>query len=356
MSYLSLLKTKDRHKIANVHLSAVMWYKIKARLTLFLKGMTMGAADVVPGVSGGTMAFITNIYEQLVTALNNIDLQALRLVFKGQFKAFYQRVNGSFLLTLLLGVLTAVFTLAKLVLFLLNTHPILVWAFFMGLITASAWVVSQQVQKWNPSVFVAILSGTVVAYLVTESGIIETPDKGVYIFIAGLISIMAMILPGISGSFLLVVMNKYKLIISAMSSVAEGLKNGIANLFRGQWGQIAPAFSQVEWLTLVFFYTGTLTGLLTFAKLLKWLFERYHDLTVATLTGFLLGSLNKVWPWKQTLSYYTDRHGERKPLDQENTLPQSFDVDVFLALGLSLAGFILVLLIERSSAKVKNPT
>jgi putative membrane protein len=333
-----------------------MWHKLKARITLFLKGMTMGAADVVPGVSGGTMAFITNIYEQLVTALNNIDLKALRMLSKGQFKAFFERINGGFLLTLLVGVLTAVFTLAKLVLFLLNTHPILVWAFFMGLITASAWVVSQQVKKWNPGVIIAILFGTVVAYLVTETGIIETPDKGGYIFMAGLISIMAMILPGISGSFLLVVMNKYKLIISAMSSVAEGLKNGVTHLLRGQWGQIAPAFSQVEWLTLVCFYTGTLTGILTFAKLLKWLFDRYHDLTVATLTGFLLGSLNKVWPWKQTLSYYRDRHGERKPLDQENILPQSFDADVFLAFGLSVAGFILVLLIEKSSAKVKNPT
>ena len=331
-----------------------MWEKVKAKVTLFFKGMTMGAADVVPGVSGGTMAFITNIYEQLVTALNNIDLTALRLLFKGYFKAFFERINGGFLLTLLLGVLAAVFTLAKLVLYLLNNHPILVWAFFMGLITASAWVVSQRVKRWQPAVFVAILSGTIVAYLVTETGIIETPDQGIYIFLAGLISIMAMILPGISGSFLLVVMNKYTLIITAMSSIAEALKASITSLFKGQWVQVATAFYQVDGLTLLFFYTGTLTGLLTFAKLLKWLFERYHDLTVATLTGFLLGSLNKVWPWKRTLEYYTDRHGERKPLDQENILPQSFDADVFLALGLSLAGFILVVLIERSSTQVKN--
>lgn len=315
----------------------------------------MGAADVVPGVSGGTMAFITNIYEQLVTALNNIDLTALRFLFKGQFRAFFERINGGFLLTLLFGVLAAVFTLAKLVLYLLNSHPILVWAFFMGLITASAWVVSQRVQRWEPGALVAILSGTLVAYLVTETGIIETPDQNLYIFLAGLVSIMAMILPGISGSFLLVIMNKYELIITAMSSIADALKDSLASLFRGQWAQVVTAFSQVDGLTLLFFYTGTLTGLLTFAKLLKWLFERYHDLTVALLTGFLLGSLNKVWPWKRTLEYYTDRHGERKPLDQENILPQTFDAEVFMALGLSLAGFILVILIERSSAKVKKP-
>lgn len=330
-----------------------MWQQLKNRASIFLKGMAMGAADVVPGVSGGTMAFITNIYERLIGSLNNIDLTALRLILKGRIGALFERVNGFFLLTLLLGVLTAVFTLAKLVLFLLNNYPILVWSFFMGLIMASAWVVGQRIRKWTYGVILLVVAGTLVAYLVTETGIINTPDTKPYVFLAGLISIMAMILPGISGSFLLVVMNKYTLIISAMSSIAEALKDSVKALFQGSWAQVSGAFGQVDVVPLLFFYAGTLTGLLTFAKLLNWLFQRYHDLTVAMLTGFLLGSLNKVWPWKETLSYYTDRHGEKKPLEQDNILPPSLDTEVGLALLLALTGFVLVVFIERSSAQVK---
>lgn len=331
-----------------------MWQQLKDRVLLFVKGMAMGAADVVPGVSGGTMAFITNIYERLISSLNKIDLTAFKYLAKGRLKDLFDRVNGFFLITLLLGVLTAVFTLAKLVLFLLNNHPILVWSFFMGLIMASAYVVAQRIKKWQIGVIIAIISGTVIAYLITETGIVETPDKGIYIFIAGLISIMAMILPGISGSFILVVMNKYQLIISSMSSLAEALKESLSRLINGQWGQLGAAFQQADVLPLVFFYTGTITGLLTFAKVLNWLFQRYHDLTVAMLTGFLIGSLNKVWPWKETLSYYTDRHGEKKPLDQENILPESLNGEVWMALGLIILGFILVVLIERTSAEVKK--
>jgi putative membrane protein len=331
-----------------------MWQQLKVKASVFFKGMAMGAADVVPGVSGGTMAFITNIYEKLISSLNNIDLTALSYLAKGRLGALFQRVNGFFLLTLLFGVLTAVFTLAKLVLFLLNSYPILVWSFFMGLILASAWVVAQRIKQWNTLVLLLLLSGTAIAYFVTETRIINTPDTGPYVFVAGLVSIMAMILPGISGSFLLVVMNKYTLIISAMSSIAEALKDSVAALFQGEWAAVTAAFGQAQVIPLLFFYTGALTGLLTFAKLLNWLFQRYHDLTVAMLTGFLLGSLNKVWPWKETLSYYTDRHGEQKPLEQENILPPTLDADVGIAFGLALVGFILVVLIERSSAQVKK--
>ena len=332
-----------------------MWQQLKVKASVFFKGMAMGAADVVPGVSGGTMAFITNIYEKLISSLNNIDMTALSYLAKGRLGALFQRVNGFFLLTLLFGVLTAVFTLAKLVLFLLNSYPVLVWSFFMGLILASAWVVAQRIKQWNTLVLLLLLGGTVIAYFVTETRIINTPDTGPYVFVAGLISIMAMILPGISGSFLLVVMNKYTLIISAMSSIAEALKDSVAALFQGEWAAVTAAFGQAQVIPLLFFYTGALTGLLTFAKLLNWLFQRYHDFTVAMLTGFLLGSLNKVWPWKETLSYYTDRHGERKPLEQENILPTTLDADVGIAVGLALTGFILVVLIERSSAQVKKP-
>ena len=322
---------------------------IKARIFVFLKGMAMGAADVVPGVSGGTMAFITNIYEKLIESLNNIDLTAIKLLFTGKIKSLIDRINGFFLLTLLVGVLSAVLTLAKLVEYLLEHHPIFVWSFFMGLIMASAWIVGRRIKEWNYSILFWVILGGLTAYFITEFGIIEMPDTGFYIFIAGVISIIAMILPGISGSFLLVIMNKYELIISAMSSISELIKSGIPALFKGDWNALQSAYSNADVLLLIFFYTGTLTGLLTFAKILNWLFRKFHDITIAVLTGFLIGSLNKVWPWKITVSYYEDRHGEMKPLDQNNVLPQSFDADVFYSIGLIAVGFLIVFLIDRVS-------
>lgn len=309
----------------------------------------MGAADVVPGVSGGTMAFITNIYETLIQSLNNVDWTAIKMLFKGQIQSLINRINGFFLLTILFGVLTSVFTLAKLVLFLLNNYPILIWSFFMGLILASAWVVAQRIKTWNYAILFWIIIGGLVAYFITETGVIEMPNSGIFILLAGIVSIMAMILPGISGSFLLVIMDKYKLIISAMSSIGEFVRTGIPAMVNGKWAAFQAAWSNMDLMTLVFFYTGTLTGLLTFAKVLHWLFRKYHDITVAVLTGFLIGSLNKVWPWKITVEYYTDRHGEKKPLDQENVLPSSFDTEVFLALGLIALGFLIVFFLEKSS-------
>lgn len=322
---------------------------IKARILLFFKGMAMGAADVVPGVSGGTMAFITNIYENFIYSLNNIDLTAIKMLFTGQIKGLIDRINGFFLLTILLGVLTAVFTLAKVVVYLLDNYPIFVWSFFMGLILASAWVVSQRIKNWDYVVLFWVVLGTLAAYFITETGIIEMPDTGLYFFLSGVVSIVAMILPGISGSFLLVIMAKYKVILSAMSSIGEFLKNGIPALVQGQWHTFQTAFHNMDLLTLVFFYTGTLTGLLTFAKVLNWLFRKYHDFTVAVLTGFLLGSLNKVWPWKITVDTYVDRHGETKPLEQHNVLPTTFDADVFLSIGLVAIGFLIVFLLEQST-------
>ncbi len=330
-----------------------MLQAIKSRILLFLKGMAMGAADVVPGVSGGTMAFITNIYETLIQSLNNIDVTAIKLLFKGRIVSLINRINGFFLLTILVGVLSAVFTLAKIVLFLLNNYPDLIWSFFMGLILASAWVVSQRVKEWDFVILFWLILGGLTAYFITESGVIEMPNSGFYIFLSGIVSIMAMILPGISGSFLLVILGKYKLIISAMSSVGEFVRSGLPALIKGQWQTFQGVWSNTDVLTLVFFYTGTLTGLLTFAKILNWLFRKYHDITVAVLTGFLIGSLNKVWPWKETVSYYTDRHGERKPLEQENILPHTFDPEVFYALGLVAVGFLIVFFLEKSTKPKK---
>ncbi len=326
---------------------------IKSRILLFLKGMAMGAADVVPGVSGGTMAFITNIYETFIHSLNNIDLTAIKMLFKGQIWHLIERINGFFLLTILLGVLTAVFTLAKLVVFLLGAYPIFVWSFFMGLILASAWVVSYRIKEWDYVKLFWVVLGTLAAYFITETGVIEMPNKGIYIFLSGVVSIVAMILPGISGSFLLVIMAKYKVILSAMSSIGDFVKNGFPALFKGNWDAFLTAFNNMDLITLLFFYTGTFTGLLTFAKVLNWLFRKYHDFTVAVLTGFLLGSLNKVWPWKITVETHVNRHGKKEPLDQENVLPTGFDGDVFLAIGLVATGFLIVFLLEQST-KTKN--
>lgn len=321
--------------------------KIRNKLLLFFKGMAMGAADVVPGVSGGTIAFITGIYEKLITSLNNINMETARLCFRGRWKEMFAKVNGFFLITLMLGILTAVFTLARLIKYLLENHPVFIWSFFLGLIFASAWVVSRKVKKWNYLVIIFLVAGIIIAYAITNSQIVKTPDTLPYTFLAGTIAIIAMILPGISGSFILVILDKYHHIIDCVSSVSTFVKTGLTGLFNGNTRIISKAYENTEFLTLLVFFAGTITGLLVFSKILHWLFKKYHDLTIALLTGFLLGSLNKVWPWKNTISYYTGSHEEKKPLVEENVLPPDLNKEVLISIGLIITGFAIVFLIDK---------
>jgi len=292
----------------------------------------MGAADVVPGVSGGTIAFISGIYEELIDTLNNINFSLLKHLKQEGIKSTWEKANGSFLIALLSGVFVSVISLAKGVEWLLEHQPILLWSFFFGLVLASIIYVGKQI-KTTPSdikIFLAMTIGTVVAYLITTLNPAETSDTNLFLFFAGALAICAMILPGISGAFILV-------IIGAYSPVLEALNNR-------------------DIKTILIIGAGAVIGLLSFSKLLKWLFEKYHRLTLAVITGFMIGSLNKIWPWKETLTFRTNSKGVQVPLNEKSISPFNFDGDPQLlqAITLMVFGILIILILEKISAK-KNP-
>ncbi|MCP2042537.1 DUF368 domain-containing protein [Pontibacter sp. HSC-36F09] len=300
---------------------------LKEHLLLYLKGISMGAADVVPGVSGGTIAFISGIYEELLDAIRSVNGDALRLLSRFDIKGFWQHINGSFLVVLLAGIFTSILTLSNLVVYLLATYPIMVWGFFFGLIVASVVVVAKKITHWRPATILFGLIGAVMAYYITVAVPMQTPEAHWFVFIAGAIAICAMILPGISGSFLLLLMAKYEFIMNALKEFKIDI--------------------------ILVFGVGCVTGLLAFSHVLNWMLKKYHNVTVALLTGFMLGSLNKVWPWKKTLETYTDRHGEVKPLLQENILPAQYaqltgeSSYLFYTVLLAIFGFLVVYLLDR---------
>lgn len=301
-------------------------------LMLVLKGIGMGAADVIPGVSGGTIAFITGIYEELIGSIRSFDLTALRKLLRLDLRGFWRHVNGNFLVSVLLGIGISIFSLAKLMKYLLETHPIFVWSFFFGLIIASSWLVAREVKRWSVGTVIALVVGAAAAYLITVLNPVQTLTNPSWWFIilSGAIAICAMILPGISGAFILLLMGMYSFIIGAVSSF--------------------------QWSVLLLFAVGAVAGIISFSHLLSWLLARFHGLTVALLTGFMVGSLNKIWPWKQTLETYTDSHGVVQPLVERNILPGTYEqvsgepallgwAILFMAIG-----FFLIWGIEKAAA------
>ncbi|WP_314791308.1 DUF368 domain-containing protein [Tannerella forsythia] len=292
---------------------------------LTLKGIGMGAADVVPGVSGGTIAFIVGIYEELIDSIKSINLTSLKMLCSLKFSRFWKAVNGNFLLAILSGIGLSVFSLAKLITYLLVQEPVLVWSFFFGLVLASIWFVSREVAQWNAKTVIAFAAGAVAAYAITITTPAETSNDLWFIFLCGAIAICAMILPGISGSFILVLLGKYFFIMDAVKS----LRISVLLVFAG----------------------GSVIGISLFSRALSYALHRFHDITIAILSGFMLGSLNKVWPWKETIETYIDRHGVAKPLIETNILP---DRQLWEAIGLAFAGFAIVYLLERLSLKNKK--
>ena len=267
-------------------------------LVVYLKGVAMGAADVVPGVSGGTVAFITGIYEKLVESIKSIEPKAVRLLFKEGPAAFWNYINGTFLLVLALGIGTSIVTLARVITDLLENQPELLWSFFFGLILVSSIYAGRRIKVWGAVNIVVLLIGGVVGYLLTELAPARVEPDSLMLFVAGAIAICAMILPGISGSFILLMM--------------------------GLYGHVIGAIKDFQLSVLGLFAAGAVTGLLGFSHLLSWLLKRHHDTTMALLTGFMVGSLNKVWPWKETIEYRVNSHGEQSPFLQQNVLPQQY--------------------------------
>lgn len=253
-------------------------------LSLFLKGMAMGAADVVPGVSGGTIAFVTNIYETLIGNLSRFDGQALKLLFKGELKALWEHIGGTFLAVLFAGIFTSVLSLASALDYALEHHPTAIWSFFFGLVFASIFSVGKNVKGWKGKDIAAFILGSALAFWITTLPAVGGTDHPLYLILCGALAICAMILPGISGSFILLLLGAYATVLSAVSD---------RNL-----------------MIIAYVGIGAVAGLITFTKLLKWIFENYYNVAIALLTGFLLGSLNKLWPWKWVVEYYVKHEGD----------------------------------------------
>lgn len=284
---------------------------------VFVRGMLMGAADIVPGVSGGTMAFITGIYQRLIAAITAFDLTIARQVLRGDLVAAWKRVDGTFLMMLGLGIATSVFTLARAISYLLETQPIALWAFFFGLILASAAVLLRHIRSWSLATVVALAGGAAIAAFIGLSPAFTFPGGSLSFFLAGFIAICAMILPGISGSFILV-------------------------LF-GMYPRLLEAVRELDVPTLLLFTVGAGCGLLTFSRLLRYALERYHAVTLAALTGFLFGSLPVVWPWKLNA---LDEVPAR-PVSPVRYTELLGDSQVPLSVVLMAAAFLAVWLLER---------
>lgn len=304
-------------------------YRLKDNILLYLKGMSMGAADLVPGVSGGSIALITGIYERLLNSIKSIDKTAVQLFFNLKFKEFWKHIDGNFLLILFLGILSSIFALSRIITFLIESFPIPLWSFFSGLIVISSVIILRDIKRWSWGVVIAIFVGTVSAYLITGLPPTSSPDTLGFVFVAGAIAICAMILPGVSGSFLLLILGQYEKILSAVN--------------------------QKDVLVLGIFALGCIVGLLSFSRLVSWFLKHYHALTLGLLSGFMLGSINKLWPWKQVISYRLDSKGTQQPFITENVLPHRYlDVTgeesliLFAALAFSF-GVFLILGIERTA-------
>jgi putative membrane protein len=310
---------------------------MKEYISIFLKGMAMGIAEVIPGVSGGTIAFITGIYERFINALKSFDLSLFKTLKENGIAGVWKAIDGNFLAALFGGMVTSIILFLKIITWLVDNETLLVWAFFFGLIVSSALFVGRQIEKWNVINIVALVLGVIFAYTVTVLSPSNGSENLFIIFLSGVIAISAMLLPGLSGSFILLILGMYSIVLG-------GLKD--LNIM------IAGTFA-----------LGCLVGVLSFSRVLSWAFKNYKNLTLAVLTGFMIGSLNRVWPWQEVLAYRTNSHGEKVASFTKSVLPNTFsaletantpfgnEALLLPVLGLMVVGFALIFFLERVSTK-----
>lgn len=308
---------------------------------LFFTGLCMGSADVVPGVSGGTMAFILGIYDRLLESIKAFDLQLVKQLLTGKWKDAFAKIPLGFLIPLGLGIVAAIVSLAEVLSYLLHHHESLLFAFFFGLVAASIAALAVR-QAWNVVGAIACVLGAVGAYLLVGLVPADPGHSPLILFGSGVVAICAMILPGISGSFILMILGQYKHCIDSISLCIDALRGGdFAQMLSVLFSTIVPTG------------LGAVIGLAAFARILSWLLRHYHVATVGTLIGFMIGSLRRLWPFKTYLRWGTDRHGEPVPLEWQNRLP-STDEPFFLALILCIAGFVVISLLDHVYDR-KNP-
>ena len=303
---------------------------LKDYVGLVASGFAMGASTVGPGVSGGTMALILGIYEELIDSIRGVaNPDAIKLLLRLKVKQALELLPWKFLLSVAVGILVAVFTLVHFLEWMLNEYPVLLWSFFFGLVAASILTVSRRVQRWGIVPIVGGVVGGIATYLVVGLIPLETPNEPWFLFLSGAVAICAMVLPGISGAFILVLLGKYQYVLSAVTNR--------------------------EYLTVGLVAAGAVVGIVTFAQILSRLLKRYPDTTISFLTGMMLGSLRKIWPWKETLSLIANSQGEMVPLKQVNVLPIAWTMEVTLALVLAILGFALVLVLSSFASRREKP-
>jgi putative membrane protein len=291
---------------------------MKFKIDLYLKGVFMGIAEIIPGVSGGTIAFITGIYEELIDSIKSVDGNAIKLLFSFKFSLFWKQINGTFLLTLLLGMLTSILALSRIIVFLIDQHPFKIWGFFFGLIIASAIVIFYQIETVNSKVVVSTIIGLLISAYIALEAPSSTPNSNLFIFISGAIAISAMILPGISGSFILVFLSKYEFILKSLNNF--------------------------DVTVISIFIGGCIVGLVTFSRVFSYLFKKYNDVVISVLVGFLLGSLFKVWPFYKVLEYNTSN----EPIYTNPVLPSSSqESELIYFIVFSIIGFLSMWLLEK---------
>ncbi|MFV0238115.1 MAG: DUF368 domain-containing protein [Flavobacteriales bacterium] len=336
---------------------------MKKYIGIYLRGLAMGAADVVPGVSGGTIAFITGIYDTLLESINNINFSLFQLFKQNGITAVWKKINGNFLIALIAGIATSILSLAKILHYLMIHHPIPLWAFFFGLIIASIIYVGKEIQSWNVSSTLGLILGANFVFYLSIIPPFGSHDSWWHLLLCGIIASCAMILPGISGSFILLLLGGYSIIIGAISKLSSLDPEAIK--------------------TVVLVGVGALIGLASFSRLLKFLLEKFHDTTLSILTGFLLGSLWKIWPWKITSKVFIKQKGilifnelthdyqsltaylqqnptieNIKAYQERNIFPNTYetlnhvDSDLSLAIIFSLLGFGLIFGIEFIAKKI----
>ena len=313
-------------------------------LIITLKGIAMGAADVVPGVSGGTIAFISGIYQELIDSINGINLSLLKTLKKDGIKAAWKQANASFLIALIIGIGISVLTFSKIITHLLETQAIMVWSFFFGLIIASILLIWKQISSWKAISIIALIVGVILAYYITIIRPVSSPESYSYLFISGFIAIIAMILPGISGAFILLLMGSYETVIGTINQFREGLT------------QMNTELLYTSIMKLGAFALGAIIGLKTFSKILHWMFNHHKNTTLAMLIGFMIGSLNKVWPWKEVLETRINSHGKTVPFLEKSILPQDFngEAQILFAVVLAILGFSVIYGMEKVATHLEK--
>ena len=294
---------------------------MKRHFILFLKGIAMGIANVIPGVSGGTIALITGIYEELINSLKSFDKIALKHLLKFRIKAFINHTNLLFLITIFGGSIFSVFSIANLFKFLFNNYPLYIWAFFFGLILISVFFVGKRIKKWDRLSLLSLIIGTIVAISFSNISPLNENDNLLFIFFCGVIGISGMMLPGLSGSFILILLGNYELLL-------------------------VKAVTDLNITILTIFFLGSLFGLLFFSHILSWLLKKYKDQTLATLTGFIAGSLMLIWPWKE-VSKSIIIENKVKVIDYALFLPKQMNEENIIATIMIFLGVLSVYIIEK---------